>query len=219
MTPLVLAIIVLVIIIIYVDARLACGEGFNDQCIMRDNGDTDAIKQERLRGLRNYMRSGSAPEKKSLSGGGLLTNIDTGVVPTAPDVDAVITKEQLQDFATSSAEDAAGRMGGLDNINYGWTNTPTIGPQWSSEQLYREYAGDLCRGDQRLAEKMRDVGMRAQQSSLNRATYHRQSLEPFVHEELTANENSIWWDDDQDLEQEMQKDGHSVDAWICRNDP
>jgi hypothetical protein len=209
---------------------------------MMNNGETDTIRQERLRGLQNYYqsipylpprrdadyiksvfgKSAGICGKQCLSGGGCISNIQMERGNHSPETEMALINEQYQDYSKMSAEDAAGRIGNdYDGIDYGWSSqrgneadpyaTPGGPPRpnmnWSGEQLYREYHGDLCRGDQKLAEKMKDVGMRAQQSIINRAAFHRNSVEHLYKEELSNNENNDWWDDDEALEQYMTKDG------------
>jgi len=210
MSAIVLVVIVIMAIIVLLGSSV---ERFNDTCTTISGGDTDAIKQERLLGLREYeagVRSAAVCGKKSASGGASV-NLQTDSNTSdsgAPNTENALLYEQYQDFALSSAEDAAARVGHdtESTLNYG-LDQRKITQQWSGEQLFREYRGDVCRGDQRMAESMRAIGMRAQEATLNRAAFDKRTLLPFVAEELDANENRQWWDDNQDLDAEMLKDG------------
>lgn len=56
--------------------------------------------------------------------------------------------------------------------------------------------------DDKLAFKMKDTGGRAQEAADSRSLYGKNSLIPFIEEELEEHANSYgWWDNDEDLEQ------------------
>lgn len=54
--------------------------------------------------------------------------------------------------------------------------------------------------DDKLAMKMKDTGSRAQESQIYRALWTKNNLIPYMEHELSNAENSIWWDDDSNLE-------------------
>lgn len=225
-------------------------EGFNDMCILYNDGETDIIQQDRLRGLKKYCKksnrmncvppeqrpqagyparllkpnkksdkvefgclsafTNAVSEKTSLSGGSMLEVMDQSTKTN----DNLVNKqvESYTDYSKMSAEDASARLGAEDQTDFGWVgDAMPLTNEWSGEQLHRVYQGDLCRGDQRIAEKMREIGQHAQQSIINRVAFHKNSLTPYVSEELDANENVDWWTDNQDLDAEMVKDGKPID--------
>jgi hypothetical protein len=229
--------IVLIIVALILVCIATTDEGFNDTCTTLERGDTDAIRLDRAHGRRAYRAAAAAdvrPEasfrggnsrdapanKKMMSGGGTVGNviIERDGPPSRSEEQLAKIMEGYQDYSLASGEDAAGRTGAeFSGTNYGLSGTmprPRSG-EWSGEQLMRVYGGDLCRGDQRIVEKMKDSSMHAQQAIINRASFNKNSLLPFVGEELAANENSEWWVDNQDLEARMQKDGMALNDFYC----
>lgn len=159
-------------------------EGLMDQCTTLDGGDTDAIKQAREWGRQDYAKwlkkhRDSPQQKRSCSGGGLLNSV---------------TLDRLK---CNIIEDSLAKKLGQEGFV----------PLEQSLTTENQYYGDLCRGDQRMAEKMKDMSQQAQRSIINRAKYHKHSLLPYLAEELDAIENVEWWDDLEDLEHTMIKDG------------
>lgn len=231
-------------------------ESFNDMCTIYENGDTDMILQDRLKGLKKYCQKSkhmncvppyARPEagypvrlnqypntkpclsnfgclvagadknqqsplqvagKISLGGGGSILQRDQ---MTNKDITDQLVNKQIEsytDYSKMSGEDASARLGSEDQTDFGWVGDPLpLTQAWSGEQLHRMYEGDLCRSDQRIAEKMREIGQHAQQAIINRVAFHKKSLAPYVSEELDAAENVDWWTDNQDLDAEMVKDG------------
>jgi hypothetical protein len=55
--------------------------------------------------------------------------------------------------------------------------------------------------DDKLAFKMKDTGSRAQEAADSRSLYGKNSLLPFIEEEMEEHANSYGWWDDEDLEQ------------------
>lgn len=56
--------------------------------------------------------------------------------------------------------------------------------------------------DDKLAFKMKDTGSRAQEAADSRSLYGKNSLIPFIEEELNEHANCYgWWDDCENLEQ------------------
>lgn len=50
--------------------------------------------------------------------------------------------------------------------------------------------------DDKLTKKMIDVGCRAKEALDSRAMFDKNSLLPYLEEELQMHANSVWWDDD-----------------------
>lgn len=57
-------------------------------------------------------------------------------------------------------------------------------------------------GDDKLAYRMYDLGQKNKQAITNRALWNKNSLLPYIEQELRDHSNSIWWDDET-LEQEF----------------
>ena len=56
--------------------------------------------------------------------------------------------------------------------------------------------------DDKLAFKMKDVGGRAQEAADSRSLYGKNSLIPFIEEELNEHANACgWWEDNENLEE------------------
>lgn len=51
-------------------------------------------------------------------------------------------------------------------------------------------------GDDVFTQKMFDMGKKPQEAIMNRSMWSKNSMLPFLEEELNMHENSIWWDDD-----------------------
>lgn len=180
-------------------------EGFKDMCTIYAGGDTDDIQQDRMRGLEQYCKKSKSCYV--VNPAAIYNNENTFKEISATNKIPHAGAEAYTDYSQLSAEDASGRKGYEEQTDFGWTGkAPKLTQEWSNEQLQRVYQGDLCRGDQRIVEKMREIGQRAQQSIIQRAAYGKHSLLPYVSEELDAAESVDWWTDDQDLDAQMVKD-------------
>jgi hypothetical protein len=65
----------------------------------------------------------------------------------------------------------------------------------SIQELHKDMG---CSGDNKLANRMKYMGMQAKVSQDNRAKLNRYSLQQYWEEELRDNENRDWWDLEQD---------------------
>ena len=62
--------------------------------------------------------------------------------------------------------------------------------------INRLYMDSICPGDDRLYKKAQDVAIRNRDAINNRCKFDRNSLSPYVSEELVDNENRDWWCND-----------------------
>ncbi len=65
----------------------------------------------------------------------------------------------------------------------------------SVQELHKDMG---CSGDNKLANRMKYMGLQARMSQEIRSRLNRYSLQPYWEEELRANENRDWWDAEQD---------------------
>jgi hypothetical protein len=79
-------------------------------------------------------------------------------------------------------------------------NTPAY--RYSTTDRYIIDTGVEPVADDKLASKMKDTGGRAQEAADSRSLYGKNSLIPFIEEELNEHANSYgWWDDSENLEE------------------
>lgn len=67
--------------------------------------------------------------------------------------------------------------------------------QLSIQELHKDMG---CSGDNKLANRMKYMGLQAKVSQDIRARMNRHSIQQFWEEELRDNENRDWWDAEQD---------------------
>jgi len=80
-------------------------------------------------------------------------------------------------------------------------NTPAY--RYSTTDRYIIDTGAEPVADDKLVSKMKDTGCRAQEAADSRSLYGKNSLIPFIEEELEEHANSYGWWDDNDLEDDM----------------
>jgi len=80
---------------------------------------------------------------------------------------------------------------------------PTPEYRYSTTDRYIIDSGVEPVADDKLAFKMKDTGGRAQEAANSRSCYGKNSLIPFIEEEIEEHANSYGWWDDNDLEDEM----------------
>ena len=70
------------------------------------------------------------------------------------------------------------------------------------DYIKKMYINDICVGDEKLAKKMNHQSRKHKDSINYRASYDKNSLKPFVENELEHASNMRWWDN-QDLEMRL----------------
>jgi hypothetical protein len=64
------------------------------------------------------------------------------------------------------------------------------------ERLYYGISNYPLTGDDSLTYRMYDMGQKNKHAIMNRAMWDKNSLIPYLEEELRDHANSIWWDDE-----------------------
>ncbi len=64
------------------------------------------------------------------------------------------------------------------------------------DNLYHGKSNYPLSGDDNLTYRMYDMGQKNKHAIINRAMWDKNSLIPYLEEELRTHANSIWWDDE-----------------------
>ena len=110
-----------------------------------------------------------------------------------------LTDELETDMADISEVDGAGEVGGEVGCNCGpkctCRSNTAIGPDYDYRRIFKETG---CSGDNKLANRMKYMGMQDKIAQNARSKWNVEKFRPYVEEELRAGEARDWWDSEAD---------------------